>query len=55
MYMHAYIQEPSARGYNWATLFLGEINTGRNLALLVGEVSKIEIINYAHESHGTQI
>jgi hypothetical protein len=20
--------EPSARGYNWATLFLGDINTG---------------------------
>jgi hypothetical protein len=25
------------------------------LALLVGGVSKIETINYAHESHGTQI
>jgi hypothetical protein len=21
-------EEPSARGYNWATLFLGDINTG---------------------------
>jgi hypothetical protein len=21
-------KEPSARGYNWATLFLGDINTG---------------------------
>jgi hypothetical protein len=21
-------REPSARGYNWATLFLGDINTG---------------------------
>jgi hypothetical protein len=23
-----HISEPSARGYNWATLFLGDINTG---------------------------
>jgi hypothetical protein len=30
-------------------------NKYRNLALLVGGVSKIETINYAHESHGTQI
>jgi hypothetical protein len=22
------MHEPSARGYNWATLFLGDINTG---------------------------
>jgi hypothetical protein len=28
-------------------------NKYRNLALLVGGVSKIETINYAHESHGT--
>jgi hypothetical protein len=27
----------------------------RNLALKVGGVSKIETINYAHESRGTQI
>jgi hypothetical protein len=27
----------------------------RNLALLVGGMSKIETINYAHLSHGTQI
>jgi hypothetical protein len=30
-------------------------NKYRNLALLVGRVSKIETINYAHESRGTQI
>jgi hypothetical protein len=30
-------------------------NKYRNLALQVGGVSKIETINYAYESHGTQI
>jgi hypothetical protein len=40
--------------YNWAILFLGG-NKYRNLALHVGGVSKIEAINYAHESCGTQI
>jgi hypothetical protein len=30
-------------------------NKYRNLALLVGEVSKIETIKYAHEFRGTQI
>jgi hypothetical protein len=30
-------------------------NKYRNLALLVGGISKIETINYAHVSHGTQI
>jgi hypothetical protein len=30
-------------------------NKYRNLALQVGGVSKIETINYAHESRGTQI
>jgi hypothetical protein len=30
-------------------------NKYRNLALLVGGVSKMETINYAHESRGTQI
>jgi hypothetical protein len=30
-------------------------NKYRNLALQVGRVSKIETINYAHESRGTQI
>jgi hypothetical protein len=30
-------------------------NKYRNLALLVGGVSKIETINYTHESLGTQI
>jgi hypothetical protein len=37
-----------AQRYNWATLFLGEINTG------TWGFSKIET-NYAHESRGTQI
>jgi hypothetical protein len=32
----------------------GEIKY-RNLALQVGEVSEIETINYAYESHGTLI
>jgi hypothetical protein len=44
---------PNAGGYNWATLFLGEINNG-NLALQVLGVSKIETIKY-DESCGTQI
>jgi hypothetical protein len=30
-------------------------NKYSNLALQVGGVSKIETINYAHKSHGTQI
>jgi hypothetical protein len=30
-------------------------NKHKNLALLVGGVSKIETINYAHESRGSQI
>jgi hypothetical protein len=32
-----------------------EENKYRNLALQVGGVSKIETINYAHESRGTPI
>jgi hypothetical protein len=39
--------------YNWATLFLGKINTGTWPSRL--EESKIETIEYAHESRGTQI
>jgi hypothetical protein len=27
-------REPSARGYNWATLYLGDINTGTGLSRL---------------------
>jgi hypothetical protein len=42
------------RGYNWATLFLGEINTGTWQSRF-GGVLKIETINYARESRGTQI
>jgi hypothetical protein len=38
------------------TLFLREIRDKyRNLALLVGGVSKLETIKYAHEFRGTQI
>jgi hypothetical protein len=44
----------NARGYNWATLFLGEINTG-TWPYRLGGVSKIEKIKHAHESCGTQI
>jgi hypothetical protein len=34
-------REPSAWGYNWATLFRGDINTG-DLALQVGGVSNLK-------------
>jgi hypothetical protein len=44
-------REPSVRGYNWATLFLGDVNTG-NLALQVGGVSD-ETIKYGREFCGT--
>jgi hypothetical protein len=40
--------------YNWATLFMGKINTGTWPSRL-GGVSKIETIKYVHESNGTQI
>jgi hypothetical protein len=43
-----------AWGYNWASLFLGEINTGTWPPRL-GESKKIETIKYARESHGTQM
>jgi hypothetical protein len=46
--------KPNARGYNWDILILGEINTGAWPSRLRG-VSKIETINYAHESRGTEI
>jgi hypothetical protein len=45
--------KPNIQGYNSATLFLGG-NKYSNLALQDEEVSKIEIIKYAHESCGTQ-
>jgi hypothetical protein len=44
---------PVPQGYNWDTLFLGEINTGTWPSRL-GGVPKIETIKYAHDSHGTQ-
>jgi hypothetical protein len=43
-------REPNARGYNLATLFLGDINTG--LALQVGEISD-ETVKYGREFCGT--
>jgi hypothetical protein len=46
--------KPSARGYIWATLSLGDINTGY-LALQVGGVSRIGTIKYGLESRGTAL
>jgi hypothetical protein len=43
--------EPIARGYNWATLFLGDINT-RDLAFQVGGVSG-KTVKYDREFCGT--
>jgi hypothetical protein len=45
--------QPNARGYNWATLFMGEIHKGTWPSRL-GSLST-EKIKYAHESRGTQI
>jgi hypothetical protein len=39
---------PNARGYNWATLFLGKINTGTSPSRLGGGVSKIDTIKYLY-------
>jgi hypothetical protein len=38
-----------ARGYNWATLFLAELNTGTCPPPRLGESKKIETLKYAHE------
>jgi hypothetical protein len=46
------ILNPLLGGYNWATLYLGEINVGTWVSRL--GVSKIEAIKYAHDSRGTQ-
>jgi hypothetical protein len=43
-------REPSARGYNWATLFLGDINTETWTSRL--GVSD-ERVKYGHEFCGT--
>jgi hypothetical protein len=43
--------EPSARGYNWTTLFPGDINTGTWPSRL-GGVSN-ETVKYGHEFCGT--
>jgi hypothetical protein len=45
--------EPSAWGYNWATLFFGGCKYG-DLALQVGGVSKIGTIMYGLESRETR-
>jgi hypothetical protein len=42
---------PIPWGYNWATLFLGDIKY-RDLALQVGEVSN-ETVKCGHEFYGT--
>jgi hypothetical protein len=56
MLSDCYVQKAVGRvtnawGYNWATLFLGDIYG----ALQVEGVSKIEAIKCTHESRGTQI
>jgi hypothetical protein len=40
-------------GHKWATLFLGEINTGTCLSML-GKSKKNLGIKYGHDSRGTQ-
>jgi hypothetical protein len=45
--------EPSAWGYNWATLFLGEINSEPGLADWERSLES-ESVKYGNESHGTQ-
>jgi hypothetical protein len=47
------VREQNGWGYNWATLFLGGYKY-RDLALQVGEVSKIGTIKYGHDSRWTQ-
>jgi hypothetical protein len=47
-------REPSARGYNWDTLFLGDINTGTWPSRLEG-VTRIGSIKYGLESHETAL
>jgi hypothetical protein len=59
LYMHiVYIQDyeyvneldkPNAWGYNWTTMFLGEINTSPGWGSL-----KMETVKYDNEFHGTQ-
>jgi hypothetical protein len=45
-YILQQVYKPSARGYNWATLFLGGYKYG-NLALQVGGVSD-ETVKYGY-------
>jgi hypothetical protein len=47
-------REPSARGYIWATLFLGGYKYG-DLALQAGGVSRIGTIKYGLESCRTAL
>jgi hypothetical protein len=44
-------EQPSSLGYNWTTLFLGDINTGTWPIRFVG-VSD-ETVKYGHEFYGT--
>jgi hypothetical protein len=41
--------EPSARGCNWAALFLGDLNTG-TWPSRVGGGLELETVKYGHES-----
>jgi hypothetical protein len=52
-YLSSEIKKGNPVQYNWATLFLGDINMG-DQALQVGGVSRIWIIKYGLESSGTQ-
>jgi hypothetical protein len=45
-------RNPSAWGYNWATLFLGDIDIGPGH--LGWESLKFQIVIFGHESCGTQ-
>jgi hypothetical protein len=45
-------REPSAGGYNWVTLILGDINTGTWPSRLGG--LKTETVKYGHESRETR-
>jgi hypothetical protein len=46
-------REPSAWRYNWATIFLGDINTGGPDVPGWGSLES-ETVKYGHESHRTQ-
>jgi hypothetical protein len=51
--LYIYISVANAWGYNWVTLFLGEVNTGTWSSRFEG-VPEIESIKYTHVSRETQ-